>query len=185
MSQLKYYDTGSSSWLPVLAGAQGLQGLTGTQGLQGPAIGSASVNTWRYTATGGETTLSGTDGFSTTLAYTVGSEQVFINGVLLVRGTDYTASTGSSITALTALQAGDLAVVMSPISFSVANAIPLSTVTAKGDIIVATGSQAVSRLALGTDTYVLTADSTQTTGVKWAVIPTPDTNSAIFMLMGC
>jgi hypothetical protein len=38
MSQLKYYDTGSGQWLPVLAGAQGttgLQGLTGSQGLQG------------------------------------------------------------------------------------------------------------------------------------------------------
>ena len=35
MSQLKYYDTGSGQWLPVLAGAQGIQGTTGLQGTTG------------------------------------------------------------------------------------------------------------------------------------------------------
>ena len=41
-------------------------------------------------------------------------------------------------------------------------------VDAKGDIIVATGSDAVARLAVGTNTYVLVADSSEATGVKWA-----------------
>jgi hypothetical protein len=42
--------------------------------------------------------------------------------------------------------------------------------TTKGDIIVEDGSNAI-RLAIGTDTHVLTADSAEATGIKWAASP--------------
>ena len=48
--------------------------------------------------------------------------------------------------------------------------VPLATVTAKGDLIVGTGSAAVSNLAAGTNGYYLQADSTQATGLKWAAV---------------
>jgi hypothetical protein len=39
---------------------------------------------------------------------------------------------------------------------------------AKGDLVVGTGADAASKLPVGTNGYVLTADSAQATGVKWA-----------------
>jgi len=47
-------------------------------------------------------------------------------------------------------------------------AIAKTIVDAKGDIIAATAADTVSRLAVGTNGHVLTADSTAATGIKWA-----------------
>jgi hypothetical protein len=57
----------------------------------------ATAVTYLFNATSGQTTFSGTDANGLTLAYTVGAEQVYLNGVLQVRGSDYTATNGTSI----------------------------------------------------------------------------------------
>jgi hypothetical protein len=44
-------------------------------------------------------------------------------------------------------------------------------VDAKGDLLVASAADTVTRVALGTNGYILTADDSQTAGVKWAAAP--------------
>ena len=150
-------------------GDTGAQGTTGTQGTTGSA-GSATIYRWTKTAAGGETSLSGNDNNSVALVYTVGQELIFINGVLQVRGTDYVATTGTTITGLTALAASDIVDIWSPNTFNVSNAILSTVATTKGDIFVATANSTVTRLGVGTNSTVLTADSAEATGMKWATV---------------
>jgi hypothetical protein len=64
-------------------------------------------------------------------------------------------------------------------AYDLANAaVRKSTVTTKGDVIVASGNAAVARLGIGTDGQVLTADAASTNGVKWATSGTGTTSSA-------
>ncbi len=90
---------------------------------------------------------------------------------MLSRGGDYTASTGSSITGLTALSAGDIAEVIAFTPLAIANALVTTVVDAKGDLLVGTANDTVGRLAVGTNGQYLVADSAETTGLKFATLP--------------
>lgn len=57
-----------------------------------------------------------------------------------------------------------------------ATGIPATIFDAKGDIIAATAADTASRLAVGTNGQILTADSTAATGLKWA---TPATSGFV------
>jgi hypothetical protein len=63
-------------------------------------------------------------------------------------------------------------------------AIPKSTATTKGDLIVATASGVVTRVGVGSNEFVLTADSATASGVKWAAASGGGSIPDIFMLMG-
>jgi hypothetical protein len=131
---------------------------------------SAEIYRYKFIATGGETSVSGADASSQTLAYIAGKEQVYLNGVLLVRGTDYTATNGTSITALAALVVSDVLEVITFTALSVVTDIPQSVVDAKGDLVVGTAADTVGRLGVGTNGQYLQADSSAGTGLVWATV---------------
>ena len=81
----------------------------------------ATLNRWRKTVSGGQTSLTGADDNSLTLAYTPGEEQVFLNGVMLVRGQDYTGADGLTIGGLLALAASDVVEVHSRVLQGIAD----------------------------------------------------------------
>lgn len=57
--------------------------------------------------------------------------------------------------------------------------IPPAIVDAKGDLIVATAADTLTRLAVGTNAQVLTADSAEATGVKWAAASAGTTHTLV------
>jgi len=58
---------------------------------------------------GGGTSISGTDDNSKTLTFTDGEYiDVYLNGVLLVAGTDYNTTTANTVAGLAALASGDV-----------------------------------------------------------------------------
>jgi hypothetical protein len=70
---------------------------------------------------GGEISLSGTDDNGLALTYTAGEEQLFLNGTLLARGADYTATNGTTIVGIAALISGDVIEVHSRTMQNIAN----------------------------------------------------------------
>lgn len=131
---------------------------------------TADIYRYRYTATGGETSKSGADDNGLTMSYIVGKEQVYLNGVLLARTTDYVATNGTSIASLGALTSGDILEVITFTPFEVANVISPTVIDAKGDILVGTSADVVGKVTVGTDGYFLKADSSTATGLVWAAV---------------
>jgi hypothetical protein len=137
----------------------------------GSISSTAAIFRFRYTAAGGETSESGPDDNGLTLSYLPGKEQVYLNGVLLVRTEDYTASNGTSISALSpALTAGDVLEIITFTAFDLATAIPNTIFDAKGDLVAASGADTAGKLSVGTDGQVLTAASTTALGLTWTTI---------------
>jgi hypothetical protein len=75
-----------------------------------------------FVATAAQTTITGTDANGLTLAYVAGSEAVYVNGALQVRGQDYTATNGTSVVMTAALAVNDVVEIFAYTAFTVANA---------------------------------------------------------------
>jgi hypothetical protein len=71
------------------------------------AASQAILVVYQYTATASQTTFSGTDNNALTLGYTVGSILVTLNGAILENGSEYTATSGTSVVLASGATAGD------------------------------------------------------------------------------
>lgn len=79
---------------------------------------STGVITFTYSVTGNQTVFSGNDDNGASLSYTLGLEQVFLNGIKLVVGDDYARTSTSSITLQANAVSGDVLEVVAQTSIS-------------------------------------------------------------------
>jgi hypothetical protein len=94
--------TGPTGAASTVAGPTGPTGANGPTGPTGSS-GVAAYTRTSFTATAGQTVF--------TVSYTVGVIEVYVNGVLL-NGSDYTATNGTSVTLASACSAGDIVEVL-------------------------------------------------------------------------
>ncbi len=99
----------------------------GASWIAATSAGNVSLTTYQYSASGGQTTFSGSDANSATLSYTVNNILVTLNGSLLFNGTDYTATNGTSVVLASGATASDVLQVTSFKSFTTADMVPAST----------------------------------------------------------
>jgi hypothetical protein len=134
----------------------------------GSVVGQAMTR-WSKVMSAGVTAVSGLDDSSVTLTYTSGYEQVYRNGVLLSRGNDYTATTGTSITLIDATLANDVIEVIGSSVLGIADVytqtqsnaayIGKALTTTTGDMIYASAANTPARLGIGTSGQVLAVSS--------------------------
>jgi hypothetical protein len=82
---------------------------------------NGTANRFKYTATASQTTFTGADDNGNTLGYDAGFLDVYLNGIRLVNGSDFTASSGTSIVLTTGASASDILEVVAFGTFQLAN----------------------------------------------------------------
>ena len=82
---------------------------------------NGTANRFKYTATASQTTFTGSDDNSNTLAYDAGFIDVYLNGIRLVNGSDFTATSGTSIVLTTGASVNDILEIVAFGTFSLSN----------------------------------------------------------------
>ena len=106
-----YFDTssqtmkvyGSSGWVPA-----------------GSSVNGTAAR-FKFIATNNQTTFSGSDANSQTLGYDAGFLDVYLSGLRLVNGTDFTATTGTNIVLAAGAATGDILEIVAYGTFVLAN----------------------------------------------------------------
>lgn len=140
--------------------------LTGTQTLTNKTLTSPTLTTPAL----GVATATSVNKVAITAPATSATLTLADGSTLATSGAFSTTLTATAATSVTLPTSGTL--------------ISSASYTAKGNVLVGTGSGTFTNLGVGTDTFVLTADSTQTSGVKW-VAPAASGPSYTEVIMQC
>lgn len=104
----KLFYKNSSNEIKSFIDSAGVEQLIFAAGITGSSQGRALVTEYNYTADSGQTTFSGIDDQGDALDYTGANLLVYLNGISLINGVDYTATTGSSVVLTSATDSGDV-----------------------------------------------------------------------------
>jgi hypothetical protein len=158
------FTTNTGREMPVRNGSNSFLGNSLTNGQRATYIAASTSNdSWaedgtnRHTHVVAEVTGAAASGSITSSGLTQATARIL-------------GRTSSSTGAVEEIQIGSgLSLSAGELSSTVSAGIPATIVDAKGDLIVASAADTAARLAVGgTDGHVLTVDSTETLGVKWA-----------------
>jgi len=107
------YDLNDDAWYPI------------------GGLPQAFLTVFEFTATAAQTTFTGADNNTLTLAYITGGISVYLNGALLTPTDDYTATTGTSVVLVSGATLNDILVVEAIGTFQVADTYTRSEVDAR------------------------------------------------------
>jgi hypothetical protein len=132
-----------------------------------------------YVATAAQTTITGVDANGLTLAYVAGSEAVYVNGALQVRGQDYTATDGTSVVMSSGLAVNDVVEIFAYTAFTVANAY---TKAESDSLRIGSILQVVSTTKTDTFTSAVGSTWTDITGLSVNITPKSSVNKILVTL---
>lgn len=153
-------------------GAGGTNRKSALSRLKTYVTGDNTLITYKYTATAGQTTFTGSDG-TNTLAYTTGNLFVTLNGLTLENGTDYTATNGTSVVLTDAATVSDELNIYAFGTFNAANVTAANGDFSVGDDLTLGSDGAIINMGADND---VTMTHVHNKGVQFntqPIIPTP------------
>ena len=151
---------------------------------------SALINVYKYTATNGQTVFTGLDTSSNTLSFTAQANCfVFLNGIRIVLGQDYTLTGGGTVTLTEAANTGDLLYIEVIAKISITEEAILqgyvttagnsaTTATTQAGISTAQAVIATTQSGISTAQAVIATTQASTSTAQAVIATTQATNSA-------
>jgi len=151
---------------------------------------SALINVYRYTATNGQTVFTGVAESGNTLSFTAEANCfVFLNGIRIVLGQDYTLTGGNTVTLLEAANTGDLLYIEVIAKISITEEAILqgyvttagnsaTTATTQAGISTAQATIATTQAGISTAQAVIATTQASTSTAQAVIATTQATNSA-------